>query len=118
MPAKIPDETIAQILAETDLYTDERVASRWGLSVRTIERYRQRLRTDPVLAGIVGEKRRKLTAAWVDNATKFLVVALRELEERCKTAKSKEDAEVLRAIADSLKIVGELKLENEVLSQQ
>lgn len=118
MPSKIPDQTIAQILAETDLYSDKEVAQRWALSTRSIERYRQRLQSDPVLAGIVGEKREKLTAMWVHDATQFLVVALRQLQERCRSAKTKEDAECLRAIADCLQIVGELRVQAEILNQQ
>ncbi|KYC34491.1 hypothetical protein WA1_51605 [Scytonema hofmannii PCC 7110] len=110
MPAKIPDEVVAQILAESDYYTDVQLSARWGVSVRSIERYRKRATEDPVLTGIVGQKRKILQEQWSVNATACLNAALIEMRRRFSLAATKENAEMILAIAASVKIVGELRI--------
>lgn len=116
MPTKIPDRTMARILAESDFYSDEDLSVRWGISRRTIVRYRQRASVDPKLASIVTECRKDLQDVWVENALANLNSALIELKRRYTTARSKDDAECIQAIASALKIVGELKIASDALS--
>ncbi|MUH00368.1 hypothetical protein F7734_52110 [Scytonema sp. UIC 10036] len=116
MPAKIPDETIAKILAETDYYSDEDTAARWGISRQSIHRYRKRASTDLELLRIVTEKRKILSEQWATNAIANLNAALIELKRRYTRARTRDDAECIQAIAASLKVVGELKIASDTLN--
>lgn len=53
-------ERTAIILAEAVFLGDRRVASKWGVTQRTVQRYRQRLQTDNKLSQIVSVKKKNL----------------------------------------------------------
>lgn len=70
-------ELLATVLLEAVYTTDERACARYGVSVRTLQRARQQLATDPELAGIVATKKKSFDDAWAD----ALPVALRHAVE-------------------------------------
>ena len=110
--ARVPIELIARALTEADFYPDDQIAERWGISRRSIIRYRKELESNPngELALKVTQYRREYTSRWLDTATRTLIHAMNALEARYDSAKSRDDAECIKAIADSLRAVGELKL--------
>ena len=112
---KLNYEKAAAILVESDFFGDDEVATRWGVTTRTIRNYRMRLVEDPQLSSLFQIKRQLFAASWVDDASKTLKIALDELSKRVRTAQCEEDAKVIHAIAGAAKIVGELKITHAAL---
>ena len=102
-------------IAEGDFFGDHTAASRYSISVRSIQRWRKRALEDPNLSQSVAEKKRLLLSQWQTEATKPLSVALEELARRMPLAETEADAKVIYAIAGVCKILGELKLASGLL---
>lgn len=114
MAQKFPIERAATILAEADLFGDDRTAKRWGITTRTIYNYRNRAQSDAKLSESFTLKKRMLLVDWQADATRCIKVSLAKLTELIPEA-TKEDADVIHAIAGALKIVGELKIAYDAL---
>lgn len=108
-------EKAAMVLVESDFFGDEEVATRWGITTRTIRNYRNRLAIDPQLSALFQVKRQLFAASWIDDASKTLKISLGELSRRVRIATNEEDAKVIHAIAGAAKIVGELKIAHDAL---
>lgn len=52
----------AIILVEATYFTDSTVAKNWGITQRTIQRYRQRMAEDETLSSLVAVKKKSLNA--------------------------------------------------------
>ncbi|MEL7494642.1 MAG: helix-turn-helix domain-containing protein [Cyanobacteria bacterium J06554_11] len=103
-------ERAAMILAEASLSNDTEVAERWGVSKRTIARYRARLAEDAELSLLVTLKTQMFCRSWVDDAAGVIKVAASEVKRRMRTATNEDDAKVIHAIAGAAKIFGELNI--------
>ena len=117
MAQKFPYEKASSILAEAELFGDDATAKRWGITSRTIYNYRGRSASDPKLSESFTLKKRILMIDWQSDATKTIKVGLTELNRRMPLAATEEDAKVIHAIAGACKIVGELKIAYEALSE-
>jgi hypothetical protein len=114
---KFPYEKASTILAEAELFGDDATAKRWGITTRTIYNYRDRATSDAKLSESFILKKRVLLVNWQADATKTIKVGLSELNRRIPIARSEEDAKVIHAIAGAIKIVGELKIASDALSE-
>lgn len=103
-------ERAAMILAEASLCSDTDVADRWGVSVRTIQRYRSRLAEDAELSLLVRLKTQIFCRSWVDDAASVVKLAATQIKKRICVAQTEEDAKVIHAIAGAAKIFGELNI--------
>lgn len=110
-------ERAATILVEAMFASDSDVADRWGVSVRSIQRYRSRLLEDTQLSALVALKKQLFCRAWVDDAAEVIKVAALETKRRMKTAKTEDDAKVIHAIAGAAKIFGELNITYTALNE-
>jgi hypothetical protein len=111
-----PDK-VAAAIAEADFFGDRRACQRFGISSRTIQRWRHRAKQDPVLAADVASKKKMLLEKWQADASQPLSVALEELARRMPLAETAVDAKVIFAIAGTVKILGELKLSAVLLDE-
>ncbi|ARV58044.1 hypothetical protein BZZ01_04810 [Nostocales cyanobacterium HT-58-2] len=112
---EFPYERAAVVLAESELFGDKQTAKRWGISDRTIRNYRTRMSEDEHLAALFHLKKEALTKDWQSDATKALKVSLNKLVELVQD-NGKPDQ--IHAVAGAVKIVGELKIAFEALTDE
>lgn len=74
MPAEINRELAATVLIEAAYTTDEKACQKYGVSIRSLQRWRKSLASDPVLAGFVATKKEAVDKAWAES----LPVAMKE----------------------------------------
>lgn len=108
-------ERMSLAVAEGDFFGDHTAASRYNVSVRSIQRWRKRALEDPVLSQSVTEKKRLLLSRWQAEASRPISVALEQLAQRMPTASTAEDAKMIYAIAGVCKVLGEMKLASGLL---
>lgn len=110
---KFPYEKAATILAECDFYEDKQVAKRWGIETRSIRNYRARLSEDQHLILLYQQKKQLLVSGWQQDTSKCLKIALEKLAELIIDKDS--EPKRITAVANAVKIVGELKIASDVL---
>lgn len=91
----------ALVLADAMALGDKPTARKWAISTRTVERYRERAKSDKGLAELVAEKRRAVER----DLAELRVIFMREAIDQLRAKMPKAN---VRAIAGALKIVGEL----------
>ena len=113
---KFPYEKASMAIAEADIFGDKNTIVRWGINQSTLWRWRDRALHDSKLHESATLKRRMLLVDWQTDATKTLRVGMTRLNELIPIAKA-EDAPTIHAIAGAIKIIGELKIASEALSE-
>lgn len=108
--ARINKQTVARVLVDANALGDEAAARKHGVSVRSVERYRARMREDPELAGLVATKNREAEAGWHAARSKTLRTIMRRLEE---LAKDEKDIDKLSRAA---KAVGDIDVASSALN--
>lgn len=112
-------ELVATMLVEAVYSTDDMVCGRYGIVVRTLQRYRQQLATDPELSAIVASKKLAIDARWADELPNLLRKCTETLTECMESVKSdpkaKTDANVIHALAGVYKICSEVQLTGRVI---
>lgn len=114
--SEFPYERAAIILAESELYGDLSTSNRWGITDRTIRNYRARAVSDSKLSCLFQIKRQLLEREWINDATRTLKTGLNRLNQLIPVATA-SDAATIHAIAGAIKIVGELKIASDALSE-
>lgn len=94
----------SEVLVDAIMLGDASAADRHGCSKRTVERYRQRMATDPALSALVEEKKKAQVGEWAAARTRFLRSAIAKLE----TLVAGATGEQIREVAGAIKIVGDL----------
>ena len=97
----VDPEYAAEIIVDAGVMGDRSAARKWNVSVRTVERYRAKLKTDKMLADLVGEKRKVVEHELSVMRVGYMRRALKAMGRKLKTT-------TLLDIAESMKIVGEL----------
>jgi hypothetical protein len=109
----------AAALLEAVFRNDATACEKYGIGIRTLQRYRQKLHTDPELAGIVATKKALFDRAWADDLVKALRGAALFIAEATETArkndKCKTDPEMIAAMAGALKLCADVHLTSKVL---
>lgn len=98
-------ERAAMILVDALFKGDEQAAFDWGISKRTIQRFRKRLATDEGLASFVASKKTLAEQDWSKEANAAITAAVHYI--RRAALKSKPSPEMVHAMAGALKIVSE-----------
>jgi hypothetical protein len=106
MPKELDKELAATVILEACYTTDEKAAARHGVSIRSLQRWRRRFASDPVLAGIVATKKKALDQTWAEEMPVALRKAIRFIGEACDVADKRNPA-VISAIAGALKVLAE-----------
>lgn len=114
----MPNPTIdrmALAIAQSDYLGDPATCQRFGISCRTLQRWRYRSKREPALAASVADKKRILLETWQNEAIAPLKTAFEELNRRMPTATTADDAKMIYALSGVCKVLGELKLSAGVL---
>lgn len=114
-PKYTPDRA-SMILAEAEFFGDSPTCKKWDITRQTLHNYRVRMKTDDDLLQLFTLKCRILLVEWQQDTTRTIKVALNELNRRMPIATEEEDAKVIQAIGNILKICGELKIASEALA--
>lgn len=107
-------ERAAQVLAEADLLGDQEVSRRYGISVRSIKRYRARAHNDPKLALYVSEKKTVLAQEWAAELGPAIREAIAFLHRAAQKA-DPENPQAIHAVAGALKILADVAMTRKVL---
>lgn len=99
-------ERASRALATAALEGNDTAAQRENITVRTLQRYRQRLDTDATLSRLVAEKKARLESEWANEIAPTLRAALAFLQ-RAATALDPSDPEAVHALAGAFKLVNE-----------
>lgn len=110
-------ERAATILAETAFSDDQVVCRKYGITDRTLRRYRERLLTDPRLSAFVREKQAALAERWADELGPAIGAAVRFLRQAAQKADPKDPA-AIRAVAEALRGLAEIDMTRQVLQSR
>lgn len=111
---KFSQDQIAQILVEAAYRGDVDTADKYGISIRTIQRWRALSENDVGLTRLIAQKKLAFEQGWADEAAGALKAGLEFLKEAAQKA-SKTDPNVIHAIAGAVKIASEVLITREVL---
>ncbi len=90
MPAKPDTELVATVLLEA-IYArkDEEVASKFGITARTLRNYRKRLTEDSELASVLAQKKKAFDEKWAEQLPSALRSSIDFIASA--TARAKDD---------------------------
>jgi hypothetical protein len=111
MANQIPPAKLELVLTESDIYGVRGTAKRWGISERSISRYRAKMLSDPILAESVEAKKRALLKSWENECTRAMAAGFNRLADLMANGSS-SDCDLIHSIAGALKICGELKIKH------
>ena len=107
-------ERAAMILADASVMGDAAAAAKWDVSDKTVRNYRARASNNPDFAALYRKKQLSISSAWSEDAGRFLGKALAKLEKLVEQA---DDPKYIHDVAGAIKVVGELRIAKEVLSE-
>lgn len=114
MANPFPDpERIIRILVDAVECGDQVACDRWGVTTRTLRRYREKMTADPRLSEAVISKSRQLDGEWRTARRVFLRSAIAKLQALIEGA----GEERIREIAGAIKIVGDLEVVSGALAE-
>jgi hypothetical protein len=111
---KFSNDQIAQMLVEAAYRGDNETAAKYGISARTLQRWRDASAINPQLSQLIAEKNLAFERGWADEAASALKAGLEFLKEAAQKA-SKTDPAAIHAVAGAVKIASEVLITREVL---
>ncbi len=115
----ISKDFAASMLLDALYTTDDIACAKYGISTRSLRRWRIKLATDKELSALVTTKKRAFDAAWADELPVALRKSLQTLSE-CfdeirKDAELKKQPSTVAALAGAVKICAEVQLTGKVI---
>jgi hypothetical protein len=110
-------ELISEILITSAYDSDDQASVKYGVSKRSIQRWRIRLDTDPKLAALVARKVRLHEASWADDAPAAIRSCISFIQKASATA-NPTDPDVIYSVAGALKILVECSTMNTILNSR
>lgn len=110
--AKLADETIAKILAESNFFGDKATAQRWGVSDRSIRRWRTDWEDVEEKQNLYLTECNRLNMEWAQDATRCMKIAFSKAEELIKNDWKPGQ---LAELGGFIQTVGELKVADTAL---
>jgi hypothetical protein len=104
----------ATILTEAAYHGDQDTARRWGISERTIYRYRKRFGRDDKLSELVKQKKQAFERGWADDLPSSIKAGIDFLKRAAQSA-DQNNPDVIHAIAGALKIQTEVAVTKDIL---
>lgn len=105
-------ELAATVILEAAYTTDDKAAVRYGVSTRSIRRWRKQFASDEVLAAFVRTKKEAMDAAWAEELPIALRHSLDFIASAAQSASDdpmcKRNPEFIHAIAGALRICAEV----------
>src|SRR5687768_13424263 len=113
MPASLDRELAAAALLDAAYTTDEKTCAKYGISLRSLQRWRQQLANgDPELAGSVATKKAAFDAAWADDLPAALKKGMLCISECMDTLRSDPNSlknpAMIHAVAGAMSICAEI----------
>jgi hypothetical protein len=110
---KFSNEQISQILVEAMFTSEQNTANKYGIAVRTINRWQEKALIDLELSKLIEIKKRMYYRRWVDKAGAALDHGIEYISRAMQT--QTVTPEMLHAAAGALKIISEIITLREVL---
>ncbi len=112
-------ELAATVLFECGFATDESVAERYAITIRTVTNYRRQLASDPLLRGVLASRREAFEREWAARMPEALVRAI-NIVERISEAMAndptfKANPLALEKAAEAFKTIAEVYITNRFL---
>ncbi|MCE5419172.1 MAG: hypothetical protein JJ713_00050 [Acidithiobacillus sp.] len=105
----------ATVLVECLYSDDAKIAHRYGITVRTIQNYRARMRKDARLSQIFAAKKAAFEREWASELAPAIREAIKFLQQAARSA-DPGDPEAIHAVAGALKILSEVSMTREVIN--
>lgn len=108
----LSDELGTSLVAEALFSTDPAaLCARYGVSTKTLERWKARCSSDQKLAAVVSKKKNAQREEWEDEAVRFMRRGLRKLDELVDKAAVTD----MRNVSGAIHLVGNLLVASGVL---
>jgi len=107
-------DRVAQILIDAAYLGDRATASKWGISLRTVQRYWQRAETEPELTQAVSIMKEKREAEWAGCLTDVIFDIVQFLKLAAQNGDTR-DPDMVAALDGALQTVADVKLTKEML---
>jgi hypothetical protein len=112
MAVVINKELAATVLLEAAYTTDEKACARYDVSVRSLQRWRRSLASDPDLAGLVHTKKEAFDKAWAESLPLAMRSAVETITAIAVNIREdplmKKNPLALEKVAGALKTVAEV----------
>jgi hypothetical protein len=120
---KLDRELAAATLLDAAYTTDEKACSKYGVSLRSLQRWRRQLADgDPELAGFVATKKAAFDAAWADELPVALKKGIQCLSECMDTIRadprSLKNPAMIHAVAGAMTICAEIYFTGKVIDSR
>lgn len=114
--AKFNYERAATILVEAAYFGDQKTSEKWGASVRSIQRYRERLASDAKLAALVASKKKLFEGAWAEGLPGAIMAGIRYLEKAPEELPYTPEG--VHAVAGSVKLLSGIETTKRILDSR
>ncbi|HYE73542.1 MAG TPA: hypothetical protein VEF04_09425 [Blastocatellia bacterium] len=119
MAAKVNKEFQATVLVEALFTTDQKVCEKYGVSERSLRRWRNAFAfgTDQELAACVHTKKEAFDREWVAHCNPALAAGINFLTDAARFAgdQQKKNPQFIAAIAGAVKVISEVKLTSDII---
>lgn len=116
----INKDFVATVLMEAVYTNDERVMRRYSIAERTLRSYRERLRKDPELAALFGQKNKEFSNHWIEEMGKSLYKAMITIGECAdaigRSEKAKVNPQLIEALTKAISVCADFKLTSDELT--
>lgn len=112
MPAFDRDRA-ARILVDAIALGDKAAADKWQVSEKTIQRYRERMQSDPDLSAFVQSILAAEAREWRKVRLNFLRTSIAKLTTLVEAA---SEPKHIRDVSEAIRVVGELQLASDALN--
>lgn len=114
MAQQYSDDMMARILVEAAYCGDDATCQKYGLSDRTLRRWRASLPDSPALSELVRIKKREYDKRWADEAPETIKAGMDFIKRAAQEGNSK-NPDMVHAVAGGIKIVSEIMAVREYL---
>ncbi len=111
-------ERAALILCDAAFVGDTKTSQKWGVTLRTIANYRERLGNDPIFSNLFQLKRRALEENWKEELARAITTGVKKMARMIDAAPEGYDfnATALEAVTGAVKVLSEIQITTEVLN--
>jgi transposase-like protein len=102
------------VLVEAAFLGDKATSKKFGISTRTLQRWRKRLNEDGRLSSFVAQRKKELDKAWAEEMP-IAIKASIDFIRRAAQEAAPNDPDAIHSIAGALKILSEVAMTREVL---
>ena len=111
---KFKPELAATVLIEAAYTTDEKAAEKFGVSIRSLPNWRNKLESDQAFATIFHYKKEQFEAGWAQDLPIAIKAAIEFLKRSAQEADHKKP-DVIYSIAGGLKILADIQTTKDLL---